>query len=182
MARLTKEEKRFVEQIEEEIRYIKMPSVPEREELFKAAEGGDDEAIRRLVEIMTPEVLEIAMEKHLEGLHIGDLIQEGYIALFEAFGELGKKEAQTYDAYLHLAIREGMEKYILETATELKGARDIAEKLNLLMEAAETLIEEYGEVTMADVANYTKLSADEIEELLRIAGEEGLFGETEDDK
>ncbi len=177
MGKLTTEEKRFVKALEDEIKLIEPLDSSEREELFAKAEAGDDDAIKRLVEAMTPDVLEIAREKHLEGIHIGDLIQEGHLALFEALGRLGEREGEAYEAFLRLAIRQGMEDFILETGNELKGSHDIASKLNLLVEASEALIEEYGEVTMADVCSYTKLNADEVNDLLRIAGEEGLFGE-----
>ena len=180
MATYTKEEQNFIRQLEREIEAVATVTPKERQALYQAAEQGDNDAIERICELMTSDVLNVAKEKHLDGIHIGDLIQEGHLSLFESLKHLAEKEAElSYEAFTLDAIRKGMDDFIMETANTAQSEHDIATKLNLLIEAAEYLIEEYGEVTMEDVASYTKLDADEINELLRIAGEEGLFKEEE---
>ena len=176
MAELTREEENFLKQYRAELDGIVALTDAEKESLFAQAKAGEKDAISRLAEGLMPTAMEIALEKHLPGLHIGDLIQEGNLALLEALGTLSESTAEA-QVYVTEYVARAMDDYIMETGENLKGGHEIADKLNLLAEAAEKLIEELGEVTMEDVVAYTELEPDEINELLRVAGEEGLFGE-----
>ena len=129
--------------------------------------------------------LDIARQYHTPGIHIGDLIQEGNLAMLEAKESLDERGdlsafriyqpamAKIFEALLPIYGTEREQEIINERFPECESISvDYA-----LMEKAEELLEEYGIVEMEDIVERSGMSREEVERLLKIAGEEGLFDE-----
>ena len=117
-----------------------------------------------------PKVVEEAVRLHHPEVFIGDMIQEGNIALMVALKEIPKEKDE--EEILE-QVRAGM-MASLESQTEVKR-RDhkMVEKVTELDEAIKSMKEEYGrKVSVDEVAERLGISEDEIEDILKLAGEE----------
>ncbi len=121
--------------------------------------------------------LDIARQYHTPGIHIGDLIQEGNLAMLEAKESLDERGDLSEEAYVEMMMREAVSAFAEENGSVRSREKDLVNGLNLLMEKAEELLEEYGIVEMEDIVERSGMSREEVERLLKIAGEEGLFDE-----
>lgn len=117
-----------------------------------------------------PKVVEEAVKLHHPDVFIGDMIQEGNVALMLALKEIRKENEE--EEILDL-VRAGM-MASLESQTEVKR-RDhkMVEKVNELDETIKGMKEEYGrKVSVDEVAERLGITEDEIEDILKLAGEE----------
>lgn len=117
-----------------------------------------------------PKVVEEAVRLHHPDVFIGDMIQEGNIALMLALKEIRKEKDE--EEILE-QVRAGM-MASLESQTEVKR-RDhkMVEKVTELDDAIKNMKEEYGrKVSVDEVAERLGISEDEIEDILKLAGEE----------
>lgn len=117
-----------------------------------------------------PKVVEEAVKLHHPDVFVGDMIQEGNIALMLALKEIPKEKEE--EEILEL-VRAGM-MATLESQTEVKR-RDhkMVEKVTELDETIKSMKEEYGrKVSVDEVADRLGISEDEIEDILKLAGEE----------
>ena len=117
-----------------------------------------------------PKVVEEAVRLHHPEVFIGDMIQEGNIVLMLALKEIRKEKDE--EEILE-QVRAGM-MASLESQTEVKR-RDhkMVEKVTELDEAIKSMKEEYGrKVSVDEVAERLGISEDEIEDILKLAGEE----------
>ena len=117
-----------------------------------------------------PKVVEEAVRLHHPDVFIGDMIQEGNIALMLALKEIRKEKDE---GEILEQVRAGM-MASLESQTEVKR-RDhkMVEKVTELDEAIKSMKEEYGrKVSVDEVAERLGISEDEIEDILKLAGEE----------
>lgn len=159
------EEKEVVQLTEEEREYLKMY------EADLAAMKGEE-----LLSRLLPEVIGIAKEMNHVDLFIGDMIQEGNMGLMAAINE-GVNET----ASLFQRVRESMQMF-LESQTEMKRQdQKMADKVNRLEEEIQKLTEEMGrKITIDELSQMAEISEEEIEDILRMAGEE--VGEIEEDE
>lgn len=151
------EEKEMVPLTEEEVEYLGIYEMD-----LKSMRGED------LLTKFLPEVITIAKEMNHEDVFIGDLIQEGNMGLMAAIHE-GMEEEHA----LFQAIRESIQLF-LEAQTEVKRQdQKMADKVNRLEEEIKKLTEEMErKITIDELSQMTELSEEEIEDILRIAGEE----------
>ena len=117
-----------------------------------------------------PKVVEEAVRLHHPEVFIGDMIQEGNIALMIALKEIPKEKDE--EEILE-QVRAGM-MASLESQTEVKRRdQKMVEKVTELDEAIKSMKEEYGrKVSVDEVAERLGISEDEIEDILKLAGEE----------
>ena len=138
---------------------------------LEALKGSDD-----IVSRLLPEVVSIAKEMNHQEIFIGDLIQEGNMGLLSAVSD-GENEKEK----LTLVIREAMQLY-LESQIEIKVQdKKMEEKVNNLDGDIKKLTEEMGrKVTLDELSHFTNTSEEEIEDILRLAGEE--VGDAEEEE
>lgn len=180
---MTAEEISFLKQYKKELESLTIPAETEMESLYQQAKEGESEAVGILTQAYLPKIIQLAEEKWVYGLHIGDLIQEGSLAVFEAAASLGECEVEDVSSYINRKLEMAMEELRKEHIdTSLEDSR-IADKLNKLADAVEELSKDFGnEFTVDDLAAYTGFTVEEMKELVRIAGEEmpGQESETEE--
>lgn len=169
--KLTAEEQQYLKEYLRDIAGIKEASLGERETLFKKVLEGDALAKSRLTEIYLQDVVEIAKELHHPEIFLGDLVQEGNVGLILGIDLIDSME-KAHETII-CEIRQSMQ-MLIEEQTELKSQdKKMVEKVNLLDESIQALTEELGrKVTIEELSVYMGMSEEEVEDILRLAGEE----------
>lgn len=116
---------------------------------------------------MLVKVMEMAKEIHHPAVFLGDLIQEGNMGLMMAQNE-GAEEAD-----MLAMARESMQAF-LESQSEMKlRDKKMADKVNHLDEQIKKLSEEMGrKVSVDELTEFLNITEEEVEDILRLAGEE----------
>lgn len=167
----TEEEEAYLTEYLQDLKAFPEESEGERKLLFQKIINGDTSAKSRLTELYLKEVIQIAKEQYHPEIFIGDLIQEGNVGLILGLDMISDIEA-AHDTILD-QIRQCMQ-MLIEEHTEVKN-RDskMVEKVRMLDESIQTLTEELGrKVTIDELAVYMGMTEDEIEDILRLTGEE----------
>lgn len=167
----TEEEKAYLEEYMQDLSAFRAEQEGEKVLLFEKILQGDDGAKQRLTEIYLPKVIEIAKEMYHSEIFIGDMIQEGNLGLILGLDMLSDSEHA--DAVICQQIRQSMQ-MLIEEHTELQSRdKKMVEKVTQLDESIQTLTEELGrKVTIDELAVYMGMTEEEIEDVLRLMGEE----------
>ena len=171
---MTPEEVHFLENYKEELGYLQLLKEDELLELCREAEETGETMVKaRLTEQLLPEVLRLADGFRGQGLLLGDLVQEGNIGLMLALETLGmRSEGISALDYLRQEICMAMKQAIEENQTEKQAGNLVADKLNELSDNIKKLSEELGDkVSLEELSAFTDMPVEEIEELLKLAGE-----------
>lgn len=169
----TEEEEAFLRQYQKDLRTVRKQPRETLEELAARASEGDREAKRMLTEHCMDRILPIARIYAHRGLLIQDLVQEGSLGLMAGIDLLDRKEEEIgweewLEHEIHRAIRAALDEQA--GSEDLNG--QIVEKLNRLADSIRELTEETGrQLTPEEVSLYLDMPMEEMEELLRIAGE-----------
>ena len=169
---LGEEEKNYLDDYLEALQAIPKATDGEREAITLSAMAGDADAVKRLTEIMLPEVPQIAKLYTGQGVSLEDLIGEGNVALSLGVTMLGALEhADEAQGMLAKMMMDAMEDCIAASAAEEKSDRKIAEQVNRVADAANALKEELRRaVTVEELMEESGLSRKAIEDAVRISG------------
>ena len=168
---LTEDEEAYLKEYQEDLKAFKAVTEQERELLFEKMIKGDSHAKNRIVEIYLPNVIEIAKEMYHPDIFLGDLIQEGNVGLI--LGAELVTDAETSHQTITEQIRQSIQ-MLIEEHTELSSRdKKMVEKVAMLDESIKTLTEELGrKVTIDELAVYMGMTEDEIEDILKLTGED----------
>ncbi len=135
-----------------------------------------------------PKVVEIAIELHHPEILIGDMIQEGSVALMMALQKTGESSgivwedeeeeqetlsAEEKETMVLEEVRSGILMMVEEQAETKKRDKKMVNKVSDLDEAIQKMSDEYGrKVAVDEVAERLGISVDEITDILKLAGEE----------
>ena len=102
---------------------------------------------------------------------LGDLVQEGNVGLILGVDMIDDLD-KAHDV-IRREIRQAIQ-MLIEEQTELKNRdKKMVEKVNTLDESIQALTEELGrKVTIEELAVYMGMSEEEVEDILRLTGEE----------
>jgi len=169
----TDEEQEFLKQYQKDMKYVKKQPDERIAQLFEMAADGEQEAKRLLTEHYMERVLNIAQEYAHQGLLLQDLVQEGNLGLMIGIDTLGlMEEGLTFEEHLEKEIRSAVRAALDEQAGEKSTGEQVTEKLNKLADSITELTEDLGrDVTPDELSVYLDMPIEEIEDLLRIAGE-----------
>lgn len=169
----TEEEKEFLKQYRKDMRYVSKQPGEKLPELFSAAADGEARAKKVLTEHYMERAFELAGEYAHQGLMIQDLVQEASLGLMVGIDTLGLiEEGLSWEAHLEREIRRAVRDALDEQAGEKSIGEQVADKLNKLADSITELTEELGrEVTAEELSIFLNIPPEEIEELLKIAGE-----------
>ena len=177
----TEEEKAYLKEYEMDLQAISQATPEELEELYRQAMDGEEVAKNRLVEVYLKEVVEIAKQMYEPEVFLGDLILEGNLGLVLGVEMLTSVQtvAQARDIITR-QIRQSIQ-MLLEEQNELNSRdKKMVEKVQALDEAITALTEELGrKVTIDELAIYMGMEIEEIEDILKLTGEES---ETEEEE
>ena len=181
---LSEEEKNFLAQYEEDLSCLKKVSEAELLELCRQIEeNGDSDAKAHLTEQLLPNVVETAKHDAGRGLPIGDLIQEGNIGLLLSLETLGFREDGVSPlTYLKDEIQKAVGQALEDQQTEKSAGELLADRLNELSDGIKELSGELErQVSVEELSAFMDMPVEEIEDLLKLAGEgtgDGEDGQT----
>lgn len=169
----TEEEQAFLEQYRKDMRYVRRQSAEHMPELFSRASDGDEQAKGLLTEHYMDRVLELAKEYAHQGLLIQDLVQEGNLGLMIGIDTLGlMEEGMAFEEHLENEIHRAIRTALDEQEGSKSTGEQITEKLNKLADSITELTNDLGrQVTPEELSLYLDMPLEELEDLLRIAGE-----------
>lgn len=169
----TEEERMFLKQYRKEMRLVKRQPGQVPGELAARAKEGDRQAKRFLTEQYMERVLSIAENYAHQGLPIQDLVQEGNLGLMIGVDTLGLKEEEiSWEKHLEHEIHRAIRTALDEQAGSENTEEQITKKLNRLADSITELTEDMGrQVTPEELSLYLDMPMEEMEDLLRIAGE-----------
>ncbi|MBQ4057637.1 MAG: hypothetical protein IJD40_01750 [Lachnospiraceae bacterium] len=151
----------------EELSMLPSYTADDREKLYEKLVNGDAGVIETISTAWLKKVLTIA-EKYMEPrLNIEDLVQEGNMALFMKLQDmLGKGTDEKIEEVLSSAVEEGIMSYCSELVGERELENTLVGKISLVHEAKKILTMEKGqEPTVEELAEYTKMSKEELLEI-----------------
>lgn len=167
----TEEEQQYLKEYEKDLQSIRPAMEGEAESLFAKVIQGDEYAKTRLVEIYLGQVVEIAKQLRQPEIFIGDLIQEGNLGL--VLGVEMIADLETAHETIGQQIKQSIQ-LLLEEQSELSSRdKKMVEKVQALDESIQALTEELGrKVTIDELAVYMGLEVEEIEDILKLTGED----------
>ena len=170
-AEFTEEEKMYLKEYEHELKVIPEAKEGETQHLITKVLQGNEEAKARLIELYMGQVVEMAKQMQQPEVFLGDLIQEGNLGA--VLGVEMLTDLKTADEVIQGHIRQSMQ-LLLEEQSELSSRdKKMVEKVQALDESIQALTEELGrKVTIDELAVYMGLEVEEIEDILKLAGED----------
>ena len=170
---LTKADVDYLSMYLEELNLLPVASQGEREAFFLSAMAGERAAKVRTIEILLPDVIDIAKLYSGQGVCIEDLIGEGNVALSMGVDLLGCLEKPSeVPGMLGKMMMDAMEELIDENEAEKKVDQKVVHKVNRVEKEAKELAESLQrKITVEELAQESGLSATEIRDAIRISGE-----------
>lgn len=166
-ARLEPEEERYLEQYLEDIALIEPLSEETSNALMEAMAAGNEAAKQRVIESGLRRICDLANEYAGRGVHIGDLIQEGNMALLQAADRFTKGDFWLFSLPL---AREAMLEAIEEQSGQAAIGEKIAVRANRLMEISAELAKELErEPTAAELAKRLHMTEEEVRDIMKIS-------------
>lgn len=157
----------------EDLTSIRDLTSKEENDLLKEAKVGNELSKQRLIESKLLLVVSIAKEYKNQGMLMEDIIGEGNMGLIEGINSL-------HDMSLDLTLNEFLTSYIRKAIEEAKGEyvvsnnteNRIVERAKYISDSANDLKEDLGRnPTLEELVHYTKLSKDEIKDILNMSGD-----------
>ncbi len=141
---------------------------------FDLARMGDRQARERLIELYLPVICSMAEEYGEESLPAEDLIQEGNLGLLAAVDTI-----ETYEntaacrAHVFNMIRDAMDAAMERGEDTQKKDDGLVKRINHLNDAIHSLEKDLGrKVSAEEVSAYLEMPLAEIEDLMRVAGDQ----------
>lgn len=170
------EEDTFLNMYLEDLAASEIPELSEEEELalFNQAAGGDAMAKSRLIEQNLKRVYDLVMEYNNTQLPKSDLIQEGNVGLILVMDALKQqKTLSEYQEYMKKEIQQVLDDAEQEQKDFKHDDQQIVEQVNYLNEAIKNLEEDLErKVSLEELSAYIEMPAEEIEGILKMAGDE----------
>lgn len=167
----TEEEEAYLKEYLNDLEAFQEEKAGEKESLFAKLIGGDASAKNRLTELYLKEVVEIAKEMYHPEIFLGDIIQEGNVGLILGLDMLA--DVATAHETIVNQVKQCIQMLIEEHAEVKSRDNKMVEKVTMLDESIKTLTEELGrKVTIDELAVYMGMTEEEIDDILRLMGEE----------
>ncbi len=169
---LTGDEVDYLTMYMESLAELQERSEGEKTAMYIGAMAGDIDAKNAVIEIMLPDIVDMAKLYTGQGVLIEDLIGEGNVALSMGVERLGALETpdEVPTALAQMAMN-AMEELIGEETDNRKIDEKMVEKVNKIADAARQLAEDLGrKVTVEELVLEGKFSKKAIEDAVRVSG------------
>lgn len=168
---LSLEEERYLAEYEQSLEGLRPADDGELSGLYLAMDNGDGQAAERLVELLLPKVIEICKNLHQADYFLGDMIQEGNLALMAALQEWNP-QGDT-EEWIEKRVKQGLLKSMKEKEQQNYQDEILVEKVRKLEGAVRELSEE-GErkFSLEELALLLDMDVDEIRDVLRLTGDD----------
>mgnify|MGYP001623879847 FL=1 len=156
----------FYQMYLEELEAVAEAGPEEELSLLERLAAGDVSARERLIEGNLKRVLEYAKEYDGRGLPMGDLVQEGNMALTALAMEY---ESGAFQELLRERVRACIEAALEEQRMEAEIEENVAARVNVLQEVSRVMAKELGrEATVEEPAAKMKMTEDEIRDIMKV--------------
>ena len=156
----------FYQMYLEELEAVAEAGPEEELSLLERLAAGDVSARERLIEGNLKRVLEYAKEYDGRGLPMGDLVQEGNMALTALAME---NESGAFQELLRERVRACIEAALEEQRMEAEIEENVAARVNVLQEVSRVMAKELGrEATVEELAAKMKMTEDEIRDIMKV--------------
>ena len=156
----------FYQMYLEELEAVAEAGPEEELSLLERLAAGDVSARERLIEGNLKRVLEYAKEYDGRGLPMGDLVQEGTMALTALAMEY---ESGAFQELLRERVRACIEAALEEQRMEAEIEENVAARVNVLQEVSRVMAKELGrEATVEELAAKMKMTEDEIRDIMKV--------------
>ena len=168
----TEEEEEFLVQYRKELKSARRQPEDRLEILWQQVKQGERAARELLAEHYMEKVLAVAEEYAHQGILIQDLVQEGSLGLLMGLNSFGQPEDLEPEEHLEREIRKSICQAMEEQNGESSVGEEVTRKLNRLADSITELTEDLGrQITPDELSVYLEMPLEEIEDLLRIAGD-----------
>lgn len=180
---LTGEDKDFLADYLEQIGMLPKLSQGEKEAYFISAMAGDSTGKAKTIEILLPDIVDIAKLYTGQEVLLEDLIGEGNVALATGVEMLGALERpDEVPGMLAKMAMDAMEDLIQETQDDHKSDRKIADRVNEVSAEAEKLAESLSrKITIEELMEETGFSEKKIKDAIRMSGNKITYFEGADE-
>lgn len=180
-ALLTAEDTGYLQFYLEELKELPQATEGEKEATILSAMAGDDAAQAKLIQILLPQVIDLAKLYAGQGVLLEDLVGEGNVALTIGVTMLGCFENATEaQGAIAKMIMDAMEELIVSSVAEDEVDQKIAERVNTISDKAKELAEALGrKITKEELAEETGVDVEDIEEAIRFSGGQIEYLETD---
>ncbi len=156
----------FYQMYLEELEAVAEAGPEEELSLLERLAAGDVSARERLIEGNLRRVLEYAKEYDGRGLPMGDLVQEGNMALTALAMEY---ESGAFQELLRERVCACIEAALEEQRMEAEIEENVAARVNVLQEVSRVMAKELGrEATVEELAAKMKMTEDEIRDIMKV--------------
>ena len=156
----------FYQMYLEELEAVAEAGPEEELSVLERLAAGDVSARERLIEGNLKRVLEYAKEYDGRGLPMGDLVQEGNMALTALAMEY---ESGAFQELLRERVRACIEAALEEQRMEAEIEENVAARVNVLQEVSRVMAKELGrEATVEELAAKMKMTEDEIRDIMKV--------------
>ncbi len=168
---LSGEELSYLDHYLAELKELPAVSESQKRAVCMAAMAGEADAKKRLLEIMLPDVVEIAKLYAGQGVYLEDLIGEGNVALALGVEMLGAlEEPDEVSGMLGKMIMDAMEEFIGLNADENKINQKVLSRVQKVADQAGELAKELRrKVTVQELVQESGLSEKEIRDAVRMS-------------
>ncbi len=177
-AGLNTEDSKYIRVYRQELRGLPEYSEEERNQLYAKLLSGDETVMHAVIESYLKRVVTLAGKYKNRGVPLEDLIQEGNLTLITAVDMLCRNtDVVDVKKELDRSIRARLIE-LADSQMESRGQENtILAKTNLIHEATKVLAEEWGRLaTVAELAEYTKMTEEEIRMYVELSLEEIKVG------
>lgn len=180
---LTEEDVDFLAEYVEQIKLLPVLSKGEQEAYFLSAMAGENSGKEKTMEILLPDIIDVAKLYTGQGVLLEDLIGEGNVALACGIGMLGCLEKpQEVPGMLIKMVMDAMEELIQETEEDHKTDQKILDRVNEVAEEAKKLAESLQrKITVEELMEETSFSEKKIRDVIRISGNKIKYFEGADE-
>lgn len=171
---LNTEDSKYLRVYRKELRELPEISAEEKDALYERLRSGDESAMHPVIESYLKRVVTLAGKYKNRGVPLEDLIQEGNLTLITTVDMLcGNADIQDVKKELERSVRARLIE-LADSQLESRGQENtILAKTNLIHEATKILAEEWGRLaTVAELAEYTKMTEEEIRMYVDLSLEE----------
>lgn len=142
----------------------------EEECLFSSYLKGDAIAKERLIEGNLKRVLKVSANYIGKGIPLGDLVQEGNIALLMALSEFEGTSLQQFHLYVEEKVNEMMRAMLNMEEEQENAGKKMVDRANMLSEVSKFLADELGrEPSAEELANRLSMTEEEVKEIMKMS-------------